>query len=82
MTLFVSRNEALGIVQRTRKNLDYIMAASNGCERDEVHVVTHLVNSLLGLVVLPWEKELVTLSNYLKLARLHRRRYQIRAQAN
>ena len=49
----ISRNEAEGIVQRTRKNLVYMRNARK--KGDDVHEVTHLVNSLLGLIVVPWE---------------------------
>ena len=53
-----SRNapKGKGIVERTLKNLEYIQDAH--ARNDDVHVVTHLVTSLLGLVVLPWEKGL------------------------
>ena len=50
----VSRNDAIEIVRRTRKNLLYIRRAFE-CQED-VHVVTQLVTSLLGLVVLPKEQ--------------------------
>ena len=50
------RNEpmGMGIVERTRKNLDFIAEARRAGA--DVHEVTHLLNSLLGLVVLPWER--------------------------
>ena len=52
----ISRNEAMGIVERTRKNLVYMRdARQSGAD---VHEVTHLFNSLLGLIVIPWEREL------------------------
>ena len=52
----ISRNEALGIVERTRKNLVHMRdARQSGAD---VHEVTHLFNSLLGLIVIPWEREL------------------------
>jgi len=48
---FESRNRPIGFAQRTRKNLEYVTDAR---DRDEdVHVVTHLVNSLLGIVIVP-----------------------------
>ena len=53
---FISRNNALGIAQRTLKNLEYLH--DKKAHGDNVHIVTHVVNSLLGLVVLPWEKKL------------------------
>ena len=52
----ISRNEAIGIVERTHKNLVHMRVARNSGE--DVHEVTHLFNSLLGLVVVPWEREL------------------------
>ena len=50
------RNEpsGMGIVKRTRKNLDFVRKARR--EGQDVHEVTHLLNSLLGLVVVPWER--------------------------
>ena len=52
----ISRNEAMGIVERTHKNLVYMRAARK--EGADIHEVTHLFNSLLGLIVIPWEREL------------------------
>ncbi len=50
----ISRNEPMGIVARTRKNLIYMRnARKTGAD---IHEVTHLLNSLLGLIVVPWEK--------------------------
>ena len=57
MTLFVSRNEAIGVVQRNRKNVVHMRNARRRGEN--VHEVTHLVNSLLGMVVYPWERHLM-----------------------
>lgn len=55
----VSRNEAIEIARRTRKNLEFIKAEFDCLGRDSgVHVVTQLVNSLLGMVVLPREQYL------------------------
>lgn len=56
----ISRNEAMGIVERTHKNLVHMRFARN--HGADVHEVTHLFNSLLGLVVIPWERELKGLS--------------------
>lgn len=54
---YASRNDAQGFAERTRKNLQAIEKAS---ARDEdVHVVTQLVTSLLGLIVFLWEKHFV-----------------------
>jgi hypothetical protein len=51
---FASRNDALIFAQRTRKNLEAIEKAF--AEDKEVHVVTQLAISLLGLLVFPWER--------------------------
>jgi hypothetical protein len=57
MTLFVSRNEAIGVVQRNRKNLVHMRNARRRGEN--VHEVTNLVNCLLGMVVFPWERHVL-----------------------
>ncbi len=65
-----SRIVSTGLAQRTLKNLNFIKGAYAKGET-EVHVVTQILNSLLGLLVFPVEKErefreplkLVTLSN-------------------
>ena len=49
--------KGIGIAQRTRKNLEYIKCQVDW-GNEEVHVVTQLVNSLLGLVVVPQQKKL------------------------
>ena len=54
LTDSVSRNEAIEIVHRTQKNLKYIREAFE--QGEDVHVVTQLVTSLLGLIVLPREQ--------------------------
>lgn len=46
----------MGIADRSHKNLVHMRAARNNGA--DVHEVTHLFNSLLGLVVIPWEREL------------------------
>lgn len=51
--MHASRNDSLGFAERTRENLEFISKASR--EGQHVHVVTQLVNSMLGLVVFPWE---------------------------
>ncbi|MYC35299.1 MAG: hypothetical protein F4X66_00045 [Chloroflexi bacterium] len=52
--MYVTRGEAIGFALRTRKNLEYIRQAFGHGE--DVHVVTHVVNSLLGIVVVPKER--------------------------
>jgi len=47
-----SRNESEGFAERTRKNLEYIERAEK--QGADVHVITQLANSLLGLVAFPW----------------------------
>ena len=51
---YASRGDALGFALRTKKNLAFIERAAQ--DHEDVHVVTQLVNSLLGLVVFPWER--------------------------
>lgn len=52
--LFVKRNDALRFAELTRQNLEYV---ENAFKRGEdVHVVTQLATSLLGLIVFPREK--------------------------
>jgi hypothetical protein len=53
--LYTSRNNALGFARRTRTNLEYIERAFS--TREDVHVITQLANSLLGLIVFPWEQK-------------------------
>jgi hypothetical protein len=50
-----ARNASLGFAARTRINLDHIERAS--ARGDAVHDVTQIVNSLLGLIVFPWEDQ-------------------------
>ena len=51
---FVTRGEAIEFAQRTRKNLEYVKGAFDAGE--DLQVVTQLVNSLLGIVVVPKEQ--------------------------
>ena len=51
---FKTRNEPLGFAQRTSKNLEYIRQAFD--RNEDVHVVTHLVNSILGIVIVPEQR--------------------------
>lgn len=59
------QNKGKGIVERTLKNLKYIQDAHARCV--DVHVVTHLVTSLLGLIVLPQQIGLEKCIKELKL---------------
>src|SRR5262245_42778277 len=56
-TATATRNDAIEFAARTLKNLDFIEGAFN--DGEDVHVVTHLGNSLLGLIVFTVEKEFV-----------------------
>ncbi len=47
----ISRNEPMGTVERTRKNLVYMRNARKAGA--DIHEVTHLLNSLLALIVVP-----------------------------
>ena len=51
---FVTRGQAIGFAQRTRKNLEYMKEAFDS--QEDTHVVTQLVNSLLGIVIVPKEQ--------------------------
>ena len=66
--MFVSRNDALGFAQRTRKNLAYMNLAFD--DGRDVHVVTQLVSSLLGLVVFFFERDLLEFAATMPLANL------------
>src|SRR5436190_17928665 len=52
-----TRNQALELARRTRRNLEFIEEAAG--RQFDVHVVTQLTLSLLGLVVFPKEKLLL-----------------------
>ena len=54
---YASRNDALGFAHRSRKNLAFIEKAYS--DNADVHVVTQLVLSMLGLVIFPMERNLV-----------------------
>jgi HEPN pEK499 p136 len=53
----LSRSSREGFAERTLKNLAYIEEARAGGEPADVHVVTQLVLSMLGLVVIQWERQ-------------------------
>lgn len=63
--LFATRNSAIEFARRTRKNLNFLSDAS--LEGKDVHVVTQLATSLLGLIVFPWEKLFVEQIKALRL---------------
>lgn len=52
-----TRNEALEFARRTRRNFEFIESAKE--KGDDVHVVTQLTLSLLGMVVFPKERLLL-----------------------
>jgi hypothetical protein len=52
----LSRSSREGFAKRTLKNLAFIEAVRAGDEPADVHVVTQLVLSMLGLVVIQWER--------------------------
>jgi hypothetical protein len=58
--MYSGRNEPLGFAGRTRKNLDFIINAR--AANKDVHEVTQIINSLLGLVVIPWEQLKTTMA--------------------
>ena len=49
------RDVALGFACRVRKNLEFILEERK--KGEDVHEVTQIILSLLGLVVFPWESE-------------------------
>lgn len=51
----VGRNRPLVFARRTRKNLERIKRAA--VDGEDVHPVVQLANSLLGLIVIPWERD-------------------------
>lgn len=63
-----TRNDALEFAARTLKNLAFITAARE--QGQDVHEVTHLANSLLGLVVFPFERHFVRFILKQKLSEL------------
>jgi len=65
-----SRNESMGFAKRTRKNLQHIEKAFDAGH--DVHVVTQIVNSLLGLAVFLWENHLNEVVKATSLAELER----------
>jgi HEPN pEK499 p136 len=62
------RSDALGLAERTRKNLLFIETAFERGE--DVHVITQVANSLLMLVVFPWERHFADLVAAVPLSEL------------
>lgn len=50
-----SRNDSYGFAERCRRNLLFIDEASQS--RQDVHLVTQIITSSLGLIVFPWERK-------------------------
>ena len=50
-----SRNNSLGFAERCKKNLLHIEQAKQSGH--DVHVVTQIITSSLGLVIFPWEQK-------------------------
>src|SRR5713101_8137333 len=59
-----SRTLSSGLARRTLKNLDFI---KKNASSTEAHPVTQVVNSLLGLLVFPVEKEKLFLATFSKV---------------
>lgn len=51
----VNRGTVEGFIQRTRTNLELV--EKTYARHSEGHVITQLVNSLLGILVYPWEHQ-------------------------
>jgi hypothetical protein len=66
----LSRSSTEGFAKRVRKNLDFVIRRRQ--EGDDVHEVTQLVVSLLGLIVFPWEANALKNLESLKLLDLQR----------
>jgi len=55
LTKLASRSDSLGFAERCKKNLLYIEQAFQSHE--DVHPVTQIITSSLGLIVFPWERK-------------------------
>jgi len=64
----LSRNLTQGFAQRVRKNLDFIIEKSN--DGEDVHVVSQLVTSLLGIIIFPWEVGALHRLEHIRLSEL------------
>ena len=63
-----TRKTTEGFARRVRKNLQFIM--TKRAEGEDVHEVTQLAISLLGLVVFPWEDHALKSLEQLSLAEI------------
>ena len=66
--MYASRNDALQFAIQTRKNLLFIENARD--TNEDVHPITQLVNSMLGLIVLPLEKHFMNQIEQLEMDEL------------
>ena len=64
----LDRNTTELFALRVRKNLDFIIKKRD--EGEDVHEVTQLVTSLLGLIVFPWEDDALCTLESLSLSEL------------
>lgn len=64
----LSRNDTLGFAARARTNLLHIEVARQ--KGDDVHVITQVVLSALGLIVLPWERKVLDRLETLRISDL------------
>ncbi|MFE7803039.1 HEPN family nuclease [Nocardia sp. NPDC057440] len=71
----LGRHTVEGFAIRTRKNLDFMHEAHEA--GFDVHIVTHLVNSLVGLVVIPWERTLHDSYRQLALTELEQKKWPV-----
>ncbi len=68
------RNQAMGIERRTMINLDFVKEVFDNSPNKAdapVHMVTQIVNSLLGLLVLPYERGYALLEDDEELKKLY-----------
>lgn len=62
------RNTTEGFARRIRKNLEFIISERR--RGADVHEVTQLTTSLLGLIVFPWESHALGIMNSWRLSEL------------
>ena len=68
--MYISRNNALAFAQLTLTNLHFLEDVLKANPHEDVHLVTQIVNSLLGLVVFLKEKKFVAAIEKLPLSQL------------